>query len=168
MAPQVAQGNKLVASPASVYLDYPGDTFIALGISLSQYGSSMGVDNDPRLSAASKNNDIAMVMPGHPTEIVAGMKAGTTAIVYTLGSASLLVPVVNRATGVRGDLMGHGIVDLDDLAVIQGALNTLSVRSPVTGAVIDGRDLNRDGVIDEKDMEILKNLCIYKDCAPHP
>jgi hypothetical protein len=61
-------------------------------------------------------------------------------------------------SGVTGDFNGDGVVDLDDLGVIQKSLN-VSVDNN------DPRDLNFDGRIDAVDARLLTTLCDKPRCA---
>lgn len=65
---------------------------------------------------------------------------------------------VRRAA--RGDFNADGVIDVQDLAVIQSALNARAYHD-----VVDGRDLNGDGIISVADGRILTGLCTHPRCA---
>ncbi len=60
-----------------------------------------------------------------------------------------------------GDLNLDGDVDSDDALLLAPYLNT-----KVQGGTSDPRDLNHDGIIDAKDMALLKASCTNQNCAP--
>ena len=83
---------------------------------------------------------------------------GRTNIRVTYGSVTNIIPVFVPHS-VRGDLNADGTVDLNDLAIIQAALNTTANGSN------DARDLNHDGKIDINDARLLTTLCTHPRCA---
>jgi len=90
---------------------------------------------------------------------------GNAVITITYGSGSNSVSTTVSVLvqgGARGDLNGDGQIDIDDVNVLDMALNT-----PANGPN-DARDLNHDGKIDALDARILTTLCTYPRCATHP
>jgi hypothetical protein len=97
--------------------------------------------------------------------IVTGQSAGTTQILasFSTGNDTLSASTTVTVGGaVRGDLNNDGLVDIDDLNILDSVLNT-----PANGPN-DARDLNHDGVINALDARILVTLCTYPRCATHP
>ena len=56
-------------------------------------------------------------------------------------------------TSVKGDLNGDGVVNSDDLFLLESMLGSTTVGPN------DGRDINRDGVIDNFDVQALLAIC---------
>lgn len=73
------------------------------------------------------------------------------------GTVNVMVP-----KNIRGDLDGDGDVDQDDLNILTPYINTPASNNS------DARDLNQDGVIDQRDVDYLKSLCTYISCATQP
>ena len=96
---------------------------------------------------------------------VIAQSVGSAVITITYGTGgnavSTTVTVLVRG-GLRGDINGDGQVDIDDLNILDMALNT-PANSPN-----DARDLNHDGLINALDARILTTLCTYSRCATHP
>ena len=105
------------------------------------------------------NTIYSLGTPGFYLVQVIGLRSGAA-----VQPSNTLPLIVTSGAGapIPGDLTGDGIVDLDDLAVIQAALNTTALG---TG---DPRDLNHDGVINIQDARILTTLCTYPRCVSQP
>jgi hypothetical protein len=151
-------GATLSVSPASLSFRYAGQS-IPVEVYLKQNGSSSDISDSSQLSAMSANSAIAAVQGVYVT---AGTSVGATTVTFTLNGLSVILPVKNSTSSIRGDLNGDGRVDIDDLNILDAALNT-----PANGPT-DARDLNYDGKIDALDARILTTLCTYPRCATHP
>jgi hypothetical protein len=147
--------------PTAVSIDPPAIFFAYIGQQLSWNlfasfagGPQRDMTQSRHLSTVSQNPEVAIVEHG----IITAMGSGRTTISVHYGkfdaSISVTVPPF-----VRGDLNGDGRVDASDLNVILSWLHT-----PANGAN-DARDLNHDGMIDERDAEILKTLCTHPGCT---
>jgi hypothetical protein len=153
--PQVSADATLSSQRTSLHFKFPGLTQ-TVPLEASQDGpSGIDVSASNQLQASVANPQVASVNGVSVT----ALSRGSTTVTFSLGGASITFPViVDKGSGVRGDLTGNGIVDLDDLAVIQSALNTKVV------APNDPRDLNGDGKIDALDARILVTLCTRSGC----
>jgi hypothetical protein len=154
---EAANANSIVADP-KITLRYPGDKRTLRVFAISANGLSTNISTSSQLSLASSNVAVATV---DRMGDVSGVGNGTTTIQVQYNGLSTSVPVT-VPTLVRGDLNGDGRIDIDDLNILDSALNR-----PANGAN-DARDLNRDGKIDALDARILVTLCTYPQCASHP
>lgn len=118
-------------------------------------GSSADVTKSSRITYNTSNAAVATVTGDG---VVTGTAPGTANITlaYNDVSTTLTVSVPNS---VRGDLDGDGDVDQDDLNIVLACLNMSAVQPK------DARDLNGDGVIDDRNVAILKSLCSRPGCA---
>lgn len=126
-------------------------------------GVRVGLQDPSAILFSSQNPSVATV---DQAGLVTAMGPGQTTVsaIYTNPNnarVSIAVPIfVPQST--HGDLNGDGKVDLEDVAIIQGALNSTAVGPN------DARDLNHDGVINALDARILTTLCTYPRCATRP
>lgn len=154
-----APNSTLTTGFTTTYFDFPGLTESIDDIYLSYGAVSTEVSNSSLLTSKVDDPTIASVNGVNITALA----PGTTTVTLSVGSASTMVKVVvDKGSGVRGDLNGDGVVDLSDLAILQSALNTK------TATPNDPRDLNHDGKIDALDARVLTTLCTYPRCAPRP
>jgi hypothetical protein len=146
-----------------IHLQFVGDTYRLTISGTPSSGNPVSLANSTAMSFASQSPSIATV---DETGEVTAMSPGNTTIVGTYtnldGSKVTINIPVSVPTLVRGDLNGDGRVDIEDLSVIQAALNT-NANSPN-----DARDLNHNGKIDALDSRLLVTLCTYPRCATHP
>jgi len=154
---QIASNATLSVSPASVWLKFNGQAF-SVNVYLNENNSSMQVSRSSLLTATVADPSIVSV---DGATVASGSHDGTTYVEFSLGELSVSLPVTNEATGLRGDLNGDSKVDIDDLNILDGALNT-----PANGPS-DARDLNHDGIINALDARILVTLCTRPGCATH-
>ena len=173
-----ATGGALVqSSPVSILVQTAG--ILALQVSpnplmLRVAGSQMTLDvqakttqgqmtMDPQtLQFLSNNTGVASV---DVNGVVTGQSPGTAQITASYSVGGNVVSGKTSAVvggGVLGDLNGDGRVDIDDVNILDGALN-----NPANGPN-DARDLNHDGVINALDARLLTTLCTYPRCATHP
>lgn len=141
---------------------YPGAQTWLTVVGLSASGTPISLQNSDKLACSSLNATIAEI---DSARSVTSRSAGSTEIncIYSNvdgSQAQVRIPVLVAAL-IPGDLNGNGRVDLEDLAIVQGVLNT-----PSNGRN-DARDLNHDGKIDALDARVLSTLCTYPRCATH-
>lgn len=129
---------------------------------ISVFGAVVGAWTDlagsPELLFQSSDNAVVGTRPG-ATIIATGAGKAQVAIVFRNFTKVINVQV---DSGGRGDLNGDGLVDTDDINILNMFLNTQ------TNISNDARDLNHDGKIDALDARILTTLCTYPRCATHP
>lgn len=161
----------LAADPTSLTFAYPGRQMPLLIIGTVADGRTQGtladghlvhVTKSPRVFLTSDDPGVATVSTGERGEAaqVTAMGPGATTIRARTGQLEVDVNVFVPKL-IPGDLIGHGRVDADDLGQLEMWLHT-----PAT-CPNDARDLNHDGMIDERDAEILKSLCTYPGCVTH-
>jgi hypothetical protein len=146
-----------------IHFQFVGDTYKLTLNGTPSSGNPVWLANSTSISFSSQVPSVASV---DQTGLVTALGSGQTTIIAIFTNASGSKVAVNVPvfvpTLIRGDLNGDGKVDLEDLNVIQAAINT-----PATGPN-DARDLNHDGVINALDSRILTTLCTYSRCATHP
>lgn len=153
----IPAGATLYLSPDAVWLKYFGQSR-SISVYLRESQSSMLVSQSSQLTAISSDPTIVSVSG---STLTAGNHAGTATVTFSLGTVQGKLQVTNEASGVQGDLNGDGKVDIDDVNIIEAALNT-----PASGPN-DARDVNHDGVINALDARILTTLCTNARCATH-
>src|SRR5262249_32714061 len=94
----------------------------------------------------------AKVVNVDPSGLITAVGSGKTSVTVRNGNFSISIPATVPGC-VRGDLNCDGKVDQDDLNLLVAA-----VGMTVSGA-FDARDLNGDGVIDDKDTRIVQGIC---------
>ncbi|WP_263377200.1 hypothetical protein [Granulicella aggregans] len=117
-----------------------------------------GILQNESLTFKSLNPSVAIV---DSNGIVTATGLGITQVIVSHGAISDTASVVVKHSGVRGDLTGDGKVDSRDIDILEDWQGAPAVN------LNDTRDLNHDGVIDEKDLEIERTLCTYPNCATH-
>jgi len=122
-------------------------------------GRELDLNYSTRIVFQSLDESIAIVSP---TGMITGTGPGGTFIKIRYGELVRVLPVSVPKT-IDGDLTGNKQVDEDDLNVIRSAFGSQG-SAPATGA-FDARDRNKDGVVDERDVELLRELCTNKDCS---
>jgi hypothetical protein len=145
-------------TPGVINLRYPGDGYKIRVFSTQSDGSTVQLTDATTLTLTVSDPLIAAV---HPGGRILALKPGMTTInaQYQGQKASV---TVNVPLLKEGDLNGDGIIDTDDLNILDSYLNR-SANGPN-----DSRDLNHDGKIDALDARILITLCTYPRCASHP
>jgi len=152
----------LGANFRSMHLRFAGVTSQLRLIGYSSPGTPVSLQNPSAVSYSSQVSSVASV---DQSGLVTALGPGQTTIIaiYTNPNGSKVavnVPVF-VAKSIPGDLNGDGKVDLEDEAILQGAINTTAVGPN------DARDLNHDGKINALDARILVTLCTYPRCATH-
>lgn len=129
--------------PIAILLSTPGQGRIQVR------GANLRVlSTNPAVVVADANGLLTATGPGTAT-----IRVFVTGVSQE-GAVKITVP-----TTKRGDVDADDDIDTDDLAIIQGLLNTAAT----TGN--DASDLNRDGRIDALDTRILTTLCTRPRCA---
>lgn len=155
VVPEGVSLGSLDVFPPSIRFRYIGDQ------------TSLRIDGkyaDGRTVSFGSGNDLTIISSDPNVVIVdtsgnvTAVGAGEANVVVRFGSVTATVPLVVVAT-VRGDFTMNQFVDMQDMNVLQAALNTVA-RKPV-----DARDLNGDGKIDALDLRILTTLCSKPRCA---
>lgn len=117
------------------------------------------LNNSRRIRFESLDEAVAIVSP---TGKITATGPGTTYIRVRYGDLERDLPVTVPRT-IDGDLTGDKMVSEDDLNVIRSAFG--SKGSATATGPFDARDRNKDGIIDERDVELLRQLCTNKDCS---
>jgi hypothetical protein len=156
--PTVTNEANLSVSPGSMRFTYEGQSKYVV-VKIIQNGIEQGVNSSTQLSAVSADPSIVSVVGS--TQLVAGSTAGETSVTFTLGMASVVLPVKNTATGIQGDFNADSKIDKDDLNILRAASGKL-VNNPN-----DARDQNHDGKITNEDVDRLEGLCTFAKCATY-
>jgi hypothetical protein len=143
--------------PGIITFRFVGDTLPVRVVGTLTAGGQVDLTDSSLITYTSGNTSIATVST---TGVVTAIGPGNTSITVSGPAAPFAIPVLVPSS-IRGDLNGDGSVDLDDLHIIENALNT-----PATKPA-DARDLNGDGVINALDTRILVTLCTRPACATH-
>jgi hypothetical protein len=115
-------------------------------------GALVDITESTRITYRSQDPSVATVgSDGRVTAIGPG-SSGTTKVVIGYEGKQVTVPI-SVPRSIEADLNGDGQVDIADLNVILSFLNT-----PASGP-FDARDLDHNGMIDERDAQILVTLC---------
>ena len=114
------------------------------------------------LQVTSQNPEVVTYSNGE----VQTLSAGSTTLTFQYSSPESATPVTSQVRisvnpGQRADLDGNGVIDLDDLRILNRALN-----SPATSNQ-DSRDLNHDGQINVLDARLLVTLCTHPHCSSY-
>lgn len=142
--------------PRTLLFRFVGDssTLTASGV-ISNVRRSLG---EGQLRYVSSNLSVASVT-NDGLVIAQGVGQATITAFSTLGVQAVENTSVSVVKSMKGDLNGNGIVDVYDVAALEGHLG----QTPL--GPNDQRDLNNDGKIDALDLRILVNLCTYPRCA---
>jgi len=103
--------------------------------------------NNPKVARIAANGDLEAVAPGRVT------------ITVSHTGFSREVKVVVAGSEVRGDLDVDLDVDVDDLGILEAAAGSVS------SGPGDPRDLNEDGILDQSDIDLLREECSRPGCA---
>lgn len=147
--------------PGIIRFRFVGDSLPVTALGTLATGGQMDLTNSTLISYTSSSTAVATVSQ---TGVVTAVGPGSAFITVSGPSTPFAIPVFATST-IRGDLNGDGEVDVDDLNILNSALNTSANGSN------DARDLNHDGVINALDAEILITLCTHPECsvtAPGP
>ncbi|MGD1003029.1 MAG: Ig-like domain-containing protein [Minisyncoccia bacterium] len=127
-------------------------------------GSSISVGQSTQVTYSSTDPSVASVNASGTVEALA---PGSTTISIQYGTVSDHVSVTVVGGTMRGDFNGDGQVTSDDLNIMLAAMGVqttddtqaviMTKSVPATGPS-DPRDLNHDGVIDYKDVQIEEGL----------
>jgi hypothetical protein len=112
-------------------------------------GSTLDVSNSTRLGFSS---NIPTVTSVEPTGLITAQAVGNAVITASYGKLTAMMQTIGPS-GVKGDLNADGLVTSDDLFLLE-----TMVGSTPTGPN-DARDINRDGRIDQADVQALLSLC---------
>jgi Dockerin type I domain len=145
----------LKVQPNTILFQFVGEQIPLVVWANFSDGTISDVTNSSKASYASASSSIAAV---DPHGRVTAMGAGATNITIQYGGQIVIVPIVVPA-GVRGDINGDGVVNMDDVNLLLTALNTTATGS------YDARDLNGDGKIDVLDARIIVTLCSKARCG---
>lgn len=155
--------NSLRSTVPALQFKFPGDHAYLNILGVPSGGMPVNLENATNISFESKDTSIAAV---DQKGLVKAVSPGQTTIIVTTsnsdGATSSISVPVTVPTLIRGDLNGDHQVDSEDLAIVQGAMNTTAAGPN------DARDLNHDGVINALDARILTTLCTFPHCATHP
>jgi hypothetical protein len=142
----------LIASPSAVQFEYAGQQMPLVVTGLFADGSVVNITESSRVTYRSQDPNIAIVgSDGQVTAIGRG-STGATKVVIGYEGKEITVPIAVPPT-LEGDLNGDGRVDVADVDVI------LSFRGTPASGSFDARDLDHNGVIDERDARIVVKLC---------
>ncbi len=139
----------------SIHIPYVGAVASTTTYGVTNTGTTIALP----ASQVTFTSESPLVVTVDQTGLITSQSAGTAVITIDYQNLTTQVVVTVIAQKVHGDLNNDGIVDVHDLAIIQGALNT-----PATGPN-DARDLNHDGKIDILDLRIITTLCTHPRCA---
>jgi hypothetical protein len=143
---------RVSVEPTRLTFRFTGDQLPLLVTGTFADGSTTDMTQSSMTSYGTTNPEVAIVST---TGIVTATGPGTGNIVV---NGTVTIPVV-VPSAARGDLNGDGKVNLDDLNILEEALNTPAIKPA------DARDLNRDGVINALDARVLITLCTKPGCA---
>jgi hypothetical protein len=146
-------GATLSVSSPELYFDYRGQ-IQDVRVYLNSGGTLSDISSSSQLVRTSADPSIVSVKG---KKLMAGAR-GSTTVTISSGAISTQLPVYNRASSVKGDLDGNGIVDIDDVNILLSALNSRA------NDVSDARDLNGDGLINAADATVLASLCTPSAC----
>ena len=144
----------LMAQPSRLEFDVVGQQQHLLVTGKFSDNKEITLNKSQKTTYLSEDPSVAMV---NSSGLVTGVGPGSTSVVVNHGNFSKTISV-SVSGSVEGDQDGDGIVDIDDLNKINDLL-ALPATSP-----FDPADLNRDGIINHQDEEILKTLCTSPDC----
>jgi len=112
-------------------------------------GSTIDVSQSSQIQFSS---DTPTVVSVDPTGLMSANGSGTANITVSYGNLTATMKAIGP-TAVKGDLNGDGVVNSDDLFLLESMLG-----STPTGPN-DSRDINGDGKIDILDVQALLTLC---------
>jgi len=112
-------------------------------------GSALDISQSTQVVFSSGNSSVVTV---NPTGVMTAQGPGNTTVTASYGTLSATLNVIGP-TGVKGDLNGDGVVNSDDLLLLETMLG-----STLTGPN-DARDLNGDGQINNLDVQALLSIC---------
>lgn len=112
-------------------------------------GSTLDISKSTQLTLTSGNGSLVSV---GSAGLLTGLAPGNTTVTAAYGNLSASLQTVGP-TSVKGDLNGDGLVNQEDLLILENALG-----STPTGPN-DARDLNGDGKIDNLDVQALVAAC---------
>src|ERR1700728_1219152 len=112
-------------------------------------GSTLDISQSSQLGFSSDTPTVASV---DPTGLMTANGAGSANITTSYGKLTATMKAIGPS-GVKGDLNGDGVVNSDDLFLLESMLG-----SAPTGPN-DSRDINGDGKINILDVEALLTIC---------
>jgi len=151
------QISSLQIQPGTLSFRFVGESLPMTVLGALESGGQINLTQSSMVSYTSGNTSIAAVAS---SGIVTAVGAGSTNITVS-GPASPVSIFLSVPSTIRGDLNGDGKVNIDDVNILDEALNT-----PATKPA-DARDLNGDGMINALDARILVTLCTKPGCATH-
>lgn len=112
-------------------------------------GSTLDISQSSQITFSS---DTPSVVSVDPTGLMTANGPGIAHIAVTDGTLTATMQAIGP-TAIKGDLNGDGVVNSDDLFLLESMLG-----STLTGPN-DARDINGDGKIDILDVQALLTLC---------
>ncbi len=147
--------SKIKVEPNQIQFPYTGSQMPLRVIGFFNSDEMISITKSSRTIYRSTDNGVARI---ESWGVVTAVGSGSATILANYEDQSAKVVVTVPVT-IRGDLDGDGDVDKDDLNIIMDASNR-----PSNGP-FDARDLNGDGIINELDGKVLKELCTRENCS---
>jgi hypothetical protein len=112
-------------------------------------GSTLDISRSSQLKFSSDSPGVVSV---DPSGLMTANGSGNANVTVSYGNLSSTIKAIG-STGVKGDMNGDGVVNSDDLFLLEAMLGATP-----TGPN-DVRDMNGDGKIDDLDVQVLLTFC---------